>query len=191
MSYPWIVACLVVSGVFAASVHSAVRTPDSWTAFVGSTASLARRRRPAAGRLAVVVVVAESAAALALAVVVLVRVAVDEPAAPALVGPLGAAAGTGGAALLLVLAVALRRAQRDRPGTACHCFGAADEVSGRHVVRNVLLAVLALVAAAGPATSSHPHPAGVLLCCVVAVVATEAVRRLDDLSALLVPASRP
>ncbi len=185
VSYPWIVACLVTAGVFAASVHGAVRSPENRSEFVGSVVALARRPRPVARRLAVVVVVAESAVVLGTGAALLLASAGGAARAPA--GALAAAAGTGGAALLLVLAAALRRALREQPGARCHCFGAGDEVATRHVVRNLVLAAVALVPVVDlllPAPDP-PRPAGALLCAVVATVAVEAVRRLDDVAGLL------
>ncbi|MEU8423886.1 MauE/DoxX family redox-associated membrane protein [Micromonospora sp. NPDC048835] len=165
-------ARLLLALVFAVAVIGKLRTRAGFAEFVGSVRQFgvpARWASPTAR----VAVAAEAA------VVVLLAVSRTVPAglliAAGLLGVLTAA-----------MVVALRRGARP----ACRCFGAGDApIGGRHVVRNVALATVALLGLLGWATGSGPPPSAptVLFAVGVAVPLAAVVVRLDDLVALFAP----
>jgi uncharacterized membrane protein YphA (DoxX/SURF4 family) len=74
------------------------------------------------------------------------------------------AGATGALALLVPFTAVLARAVSNGSQTPCNCFGTAraDPVSSTDVVRNVLLAVLAVAALAAPRPTA-PSPAAALV----------------------------
>ncbi|MEV6299143.1 MauE/DoxX family redox-associated membrane protein [Actinoplanes sp. NPDC051861] len=167
MSYFVLGSAIALAVVFLVSGISKVR---DWPAFLESTAQLLPPGSLPVTPVAWVVVVAEFAAVALM------------PVVPAL--------GLGLAALLLIAfgiatAVAVRRGQR----AACRCFGA---LSGRplgvgHVVRNGVLAVLALSALLALFRGGALHPAGIVLAVVGGSVVAALVVLGDDIADLFVP----
>ena len=90
------------------------------------------------------------------------------------------------AALLAVFTIGIAAAIRRHAAARCACFGSAErELGPVHVVRNVFLlavAVLALLAPGGAA-----HPAGALLAALTGAVAGFITIRLDVLFDLFAP----
>jgi hypothetical protein len=119
------------------------------------------------------------AAAIAVPVVELaIAVAVPWAPRPALVA----------AAILLAgffagTALAIRRGSPAR----CACFGAATRPLGRmHLVRDVLLGAIALVAAAGGGDQHVSRPAaGIVIAAAVGLVLAQLAMALDDIADLL------
>ncbi|MFC1403028.1 MULTISPECIES: MauE/DoxX family redox-associated membrane protein [Streptacidiphilus] len=173
----YLVLCcdLVLAGVFATSAASKLRSHRARSAFVRSLDPLLGLRGRAASVTAAAVALLECAAASLWALPGAGRIG---PALSVLL--LGGFTG----ALSLTL----------RQGTAapCNCFGASQApVAVRHIVRNLLLMALGLVAALhpGPDTAPWRVPAAALLLCLLAASApVVAVARLDDLAELLRPA---
>lgn len=116
-------------------------------------------------------------------------VAAEAAAAGLLLLPPGAAvAGYTLVILLCVLfAVVIESSVRRDIRVACPCFGAsADLLNRRHLVRNGLLAAVAVIGLAGVGTA----PAGfvdVLVAAVTAVFVAAVVIRFDDVAEILVP----
>ncbi|MFI6794468.1 MauE/DoxX family redox-associated membrane protein [Streptosporangium canum] len=101
-------------------------------------------------------------------------------------GPRAALAGFLGAAVLmtvfcLVVATVIRRDIR----ASCNCFGRAGaRYSARHVVRNALLAAVALAGAVASQTAALRHPAGTALAVATGVVVALLVVVMDDVAEL-------
>ncbi|NEA35962.1 hypothetical protein G3I17_30575 [Streptomyces sp. SID13031] len=131
-------------------------------------------RRPAARA----VVVSE----LALTVLLLISAAAVVNAA---LVPVAVIAHAGAAAVLLAFTVAIVLTLRRGGRQPCRCFGAkATPLGPAHIVRNVLLLVVAF---GGLATLSGSHsiePAGAALAGVAGLVAGLLVTRFDDLTDL-------
>ncbi|MGY0233975.1 MauE/DoxX family redox-associated membrane protein [Longispora urticae] len=85
--------------------------------------------------------------------------------------------------LFAVLTLAVWRAVRARTGAVCRCFGAADTPLGtRHVVRNLLLVVVAGVGLGAAALGDGPTPlGGVLVAAGAGLVGALFVVRYEDL----------
>ncbi|MCX4385339.1 hypothetical protein OG777_00155 [Micromonospora peucetia] len=172
-------ARILLGLVFLAAVLGKLRTRAGFAGFVGSVGQFGVPARWTAP-------VARIAVATEAAVVVLLAVPSTVP-----VGLLIAAG------LLGVLTAAIVGALRRGARPACRCFGAADAPIGpRHVVRNLALAVVALLGLlAGATAGASPSPATTLLAAGLAVPLAAVVVRLDDLVALFAPtvsrATRP
>ncbi|MFD1497354.1 MauE/DoxX family redox-associated membrane protein [Streptosporangium lutulentum] len=173
MAYVVLACQVLVAVVFAAAVIS------KWSgkAFAEFTASTGRLLPPrlAGWRPARGVFAAELAAVVLLAV----------PTTAVIGFALSAVLLTGFAA---GIAGALRRGER----TPCRCFGAAGTRLGpAHLVRNLVLAVIAAVGLAvslsAPAAPVQPAPAAVLV--VASLAGAALVIRMDDLITLFAPPS--
>ncbi|MEU4338750.1 MauE/DoxX family redox-associated membrane protein [Micromonospora lupini] len=170
-------ARLLLALVFLAAVVGKLRTRAGFAEFVGSVGQFGvpARWAPPVARFAV---------AAEAAVVVLLAVGRTAPAGLVLA-----------AGLLGVLTAAIVGALRRGARPACRCFGVgAAPIGARHVTRNVVLAVVALLGLLGWATAAGPPPSAptVLLAVGVAVPLAAVVVRLDDLVALFAPTpSRP
>ncbi|MCA2185644.1 MauE/DoxX family redox-associated membrane protein [Nonomuraea cavernae] len=178
MDYPAIGCACLVALVFALSAWSKVRGRAAFREFAAATRVLAGSVRArgisdsVARTTALVVVVAEAATALLVAV------------------PYTARAGFALAVVLLTgFSVAIAASLRRGVSTSCRCFGASSApLSGRHLVRNgVLLAasVAGLVTAGGQLGS--PHPGGIAIAAVAALVVAVLLTRIDDLAELFAP----
>jgi hypothetical protein len=163
--------------VFATALVSKLR-PADFREFVETTgallpAGLRPRRRP----LGTAYLACEAA------IVLLVAVPSAVPAGMALA-----------AGVLLVLAVAISRKERRGGHVLCRCFGAGTAPLGRpHLVRNVVLAVLAVTGLAANALGSGDVDsaaaaisavAGGLFCALLVI-------RFDDLLSLFTPPPAP
>ncbi|MFB9236646.1 MauE/DoxX family redox-associated membrane protein [Plantactinospora siamensis] len=175
MRYVELTGRLLLALVFLAAVVGKLRSRAAFAGFVGSVEAfglLPRRRvRPVAG----------------------LAVAVEAAVVPLLAVPAAAPAGyAAAAALLAVLTGAILAALRRGRRPACHCFGTAGAPIGpRHVVRNVLLFLVAAAGlAASPMAGAGPPAgaAGRLLALAAAAPLAALVVRLDDLAALFAPA---
>ena len=177
MSYVMVCLSLVIAGVFGISAMSKVLGRASYAGFRDSVHHLGG-------------VPARSAQLVAVAVV-----ALELLVSAATVRPGTAPAGLGAALLMLAaFTVVLSRAVRRGTSPACHCFGAGSKpVSGRHVVRNLVLIAVAGAALAMRLLTGAPRVSapGLLLCLLVAGVVAAGVALLDDLVALLRPVPPP
>ncbi|GAA2395002.1 hypothetical protein Cme02nite_55090 [Catellatospora methionotrophica] len=91
------------------------------------------------------------------------------------------------AGVLLVFVVAIVRALRRGLAPSCRCFGSGvSRMSRIHVVRNLLLTVIALTglltAAIGTRAALNPAGAGLAVCC--GAMAAVVLIHLDDIAAL-------
>ncbi|MEU0396133.1 MauE/DoxX family redox-associated membrane protein [Streptomyces sp. NPDC006208] len=171
MYYIGLAARLLLVLVFAAAAAGKSWRRGSFDAFGSSLTALRLFPRRLSAPVAVATVVAEAVTAVLLAV-------------PATAGA--------GLALALVLLgafvagiLAARRGGRQVP---CRCFGATSMPLGiPHVIRNALLAAVAVVGLAAMASTSAPgsvHPGGLAIAGVTAAVGALMVVRMDDLLAL-------
>jgi len=170
MSYVMVCLSLVIAGVFGISAMSKVLGRASYAGFRDSVHHLGGVPARSAQLVAVAVVALE----------LLVSAATVRPGT----APAGLAAFT----------VVLSRAVRRGTSPACHCFGAGSKpVSGRHVVRNLVLIAVAGAALAMRLLTGAPRVSapGLLLCLLVAGVVAAGVALLDDLVALLRPVPPP
>ena len=153
--------------MFLVSAFSKLRGRERFTEFVSSVRAFGILPAGAVRPVAALVVLAEAA------IVVLVAV------------PVTAVAGFGLAVgLLLVLTGALAVVVRQRQRVTCRCFGPGSApVSRRHLVRNGLLIVIALVGAAGAllAPAGALHPAGTTLAIIGGATAALLVVHFDDI----------
>ncbi|MEU7854349.1 MauE/DoxX family redox-associated membrane protein [Nonomuraea sp. NPDC049141] len=159
--------------VFAISAVSKLRGRVAFTEFVATTRNLLPSRwRALSMTVSAVVVVLEAA------VPVLLSVPGWRPGGLGLAMILLAGFGAG-------IAAALRRGER----TACRCFGVSRAPLGiRHLVRNSLLAAVAVLALVGG--NSHPaDAAGLVVAGAAAGVLALLVIRFDDVIGLFVPPS--
>lgn len=155
--------------VFLASAASKLRSGQALRAFATSLSSMLAIRADRALPVAIAVTAAE-----AVAVVLLV------------VPPTRDAGFAAAVALLVVLtsgvAVVLARGGAE----PCRCFGASSTpLSGRHLVRNLLLAAVALAGLIGP-DDRHPSPWSIAVL-LAGGLAGLLVTLLDDLVALFAP----
>jgi uncharacterized membrane protein YphA (DoxX/SURF4 family) len=168
-------ACRLLIGiVFAASAYSKLRSRSEYRGFAQWLGGLPLPG-PFRGAAAAVAV-----AAIETAIVLLLI--------PTVTAPVGLVLS---AVTLAAFATGTFVTVRTGTATPCRCFGAADSpMSGWHVVRDALLA---LVAAAGAASAASPaHSAGgIALSLAVAVTVAVPVVLFDDLlSVFRLPASR-
>ncbi|MER5701589.1 MauE/DoxX family redox-associated membrane protein [Micromonospora sp. NPDC002296] len=178
MSYFTIGVRCLIGAVFLASALSKVSGRRALPAFVASLRALRLLPARAVRPVAVLVVVAEFTLCGLLAVP----------------HPAGAAAGLAGSAgLLLIFAAGIGTAVRRGTRTPCRCFGASTvPLSSRHVVRNVLLAGLAGLAAPAAAmgAAGGAPPGGLLLAASAGLVLAVLVVALDDLAVLFTAVPR-
>lgn len=171
MNYLVLGVQVVLVGVFLVSLATKVRSRTAYLEFVSGTAALLavslRRARP----LAAATTWAEAVIVVLLAV------------------PATAALGLGVAAVTLVcFAGVLVRVIRLGSPRPCRCFGqSATSVSPAHVVRNLVLAVLAGVAMVCATTDTDTAVSGLgaTLTAAISVVCVVCVVRFDDLVELL------
>ncbi|WP_217250716.1 MauE/DoxX family redox-associated membrane protein [Streptomyces sp. AC602_WCS936] len=173
MNYVIVSSQVLLGLVFLCSIAGKVGSADAYRAFRLSVAHLAPPLRRSTKTVAPLVIAAEAAVPVALVV------------------PTSVTAGFAAAALLLVgFAVALTGVLRRGETAACHCFGGSEPVAARHVVRNVLLAGVALAGAVGrPVTrgAETGSSAGLLLAVGVGVLLALLTVSLDDLAHLFGP----
>lgn len=168
MSYALIASRVLIGVVFLLAAGSKVIGPGALRAFTGSVVALQPFPR-FPGRLTPALAAGILIAELAVPVLLM--------AGPA--APFGAAL----AALLLTgFAAVLARAIGTGRDPQCRCFGATTAGRG-HVIRNLLLAAVALVVAfAGPAAPAHP--AGVVLAIAAGTLLAALFAYADELSDL-------
>jgi uncharacterized membrane protein YphA (DoxX/SURF4 family) len=168
MSYALIAGRALVGVVFLLAAGSKMIGPGAFRAFTGSVAALQPFPR-FPGRLAPALAAAVLTAELAVPVLLM--------AGPA--APLGAALA---AVMLTGFAAVLARAIAAGRDPQCRCFGATTAGRG-HVIRNLLLAAVAVVVAfAGPA--APVHPAGVVLAIAAGTLLAALFAYADELSDL-------
>lgn len=92
-------------------------------------------------------------------------------------------------ALLLVFAAGIARGLRRGSRTPCRCFGASTTPLGpHHLLRNLLLAVLAVLGATTTVVAAPGgHPAGALVAAAAGLVLGALAATLDELLALFQP----
>lgn len=164
--------------VFAVSVWSKARSPAAHRLFVDSLRPLRFLPAKSLALVAVLATGAEALVATALGCSLVTVLAGFPMWFPAL-----AAAGI----LVLVLTIGVVLAIREGTGARCACFGAAERPLGRrHVLRNILLFVIA-VAGLVTGDSAAPAPAWAALGCAAGVVVALILIRLDELADLFVP----
>lgn len=176
------VGVMVLCGVvLLVSAVSKVRSRGDYAEFVASVPAFGLPARWTS-LLAVATVVVE------FAVTVLVLVA-----SVLMVAGVGAGRWLGGAGLVLavglfgVLTVAVWRAVARRSGAACRCFGPArTSLARRHVVRNALLLLVALLGVASVFVVDSVNPVVAGVAAVVGVLGAVMVVRFDDLAELFV-----
>lgn len=173
MDYVILGCRLLLVGIFLTSLAGKVRSRQAFREFLTATATLLDVAPEPARRLGMLAMAAEAA------IVVLVIVPATVPFGFAL-----SAVTLGGFAYALV------RALKRGNAAPCHCFGAsAAPVRKLHVVRNVVLIVLALmalVATFGGMSHAVEIP-GVVITALAALVCVMLVVRLDDLAELFGP----
>ncbi|MFD7712101.1 MauE/DoxX family redox-associated membrane protein [Streptomyces sp. NPDC059786] len=101
--------------------------------------------------------------------------------------------GLGAAALLLtVFAAGIGIAARRGAHAVCACFGPSQVPLGRrHVVRNALLAAVAVTGIAASASTSPVSPGPAVVAAVSGLLTGVLITRLDDLFDLLFPSAGP
>jgi len=153
-------AAIVLAAVFAVAALAKLRRPAA------TASSFAALGLPLPGALAYAVPAVEALLAVAL-------VAAPAPAAWAAV------------VLLVAFTAVLARALARGTGVPCACFGSArratEPVSGAELVRNAMLAALAIVATGAPAGDSGVPSLSALVIVTVAVAAGRLVLGLVDL----------
>lgn len=153
-------AALVLAAVFAVAAVAKLRQPTA------TSSSFAALGLPAAGLLAYAVPAVEAALAVALVVA-------PAPAAWA------------GLVLLAVFTLVLARAIARGTDAPCACFGSArrarEPVSGVELVRNAMLAALAIVATGAPTGDTGVPSLPALVIVTLAVAAGRLVLGLVDL----------
>jgi Methylamine utilisation protein MauE len=159
--------------VFLASAASKLRSGQALRAFTTSLVSMRLVRDARARQVAVAVAVAEAVVVVLLAV------------------PLTRDIGfTAAAALLVVLAAGVAVVLTRGTAEPCRCFGASSTpLSGRHLIRNLLLTAVALAGLTGPAGQHSSTWSIVAL--LAGACAGLLVTMLDDLVALFAPAPTP
>jgi hypothetical protein len=162
---------LVIGIVLTISAFSKLRSPGSFRAFARWLASLpipGTSARPTAGLL----IAAETTIVLLLV-----------PARTATVGLALAAL------VFAVFSGGIWAVVRRGATAPCRCFGTSFVPLGRaHVLRNIVLCLIAVTGAAGSGRTAMP-PAGIILTVAVAAAAAVPVLFLDDLLALIRPAA--
>ncbi|MDK0518196.1 methylamine utilization protein MauE [Streptomyces sp. ML-6] len=109
--------------------------------------------------------------------------------------PLGDWAGSAGfvlaACLLAVFTIGLARALTGRRQAVCRCFGASEYPLGaRHIVRNIVLWMIALCGVAAHSAAGHLRPAEALLAACSGVLVGALAVVSDDLVQLFRPIRR-
>ncbi|HEX5596095.1 MAG TPA: MauE/DoxX family redox-associated membrane protein [Micromonosporaceae bacterium] len=159
--------------VFLASAGSKLRSGQALRAFASSLAAMRLVRGAFAQPVAVAVALAE---AVVMALV----------AAP----PTRHAGFAVAAALLAVLTTGVVVVLARGAAAPCRCFGtSAAPLSRRHLVRNVLLAAVAVIGLVAPV--GHPPLAGAIIALLGGALTGLLVTALDDLVTLFAPASTP
>ncbi len=156
----------LLAGVFLVSLAGKLRGRAAYAAFVAATASLLATDGRQARVLAPLTIAAEIATVGALAV--------------------GTAGLLVAAALLGCFTVALVLALRRGTTAPCRCFGASTTPIGvHHVVRNLVLAGLAVVGSIAGYDGAPLDPAALVVTALAALVCVLVTVRLDDLVAVL------
>lgn len=168
------VACrLLLATVFGIALAGKVSGQAAWAAFEESLREMAvvpEHRVTAA---------AAAAAATEATIVVCLLI----PAGPAGVAGFLLAAG-----LLTVFALAITSVVRRKSAVACRCFGTSSTpLSPRHIVRNAVLVVVALLGAVATVQTTATQLPAAILAGVAGAVVGMLVAALDDLVALLRP----
>jgi hypothetical protein len=163
----------LIGMVFLLSSASKLSGRRAYAAFVASVRELALLPARAASGVAVVVVVAELAIWFLLAVPV----------------PVAATGGFAIAALLLtVFAIGIASSVVRGARVRCRCFGASTTPLGfRHVVRNAVLAVVALVGVLAVPMSGPVQPGGLVVAISAGLLFGSFVALLDDFVELFRP----
>lgn len=166
MSYLTLACRILLGAVFVAAVFGKVRSGAAFDSFVSAIRALAVAQTRPARVVAVIVVGAEAAVV------------------PLLVTPwIGLLLAI---SLLLAFIVTIVRAQRREIIADCPCFGpSAVPLGPRHVARNAVLTVVAVVALA----TAFPQPAevnlvGLLVAGAAGITAASLIVRLDDIVSL-------
>jgi hypothetical protein len=160
-------ACrFLIAFIFAVSAFTKLRSGQDFRVFASWLTDL---RLPLAGRPAAFVMAGTEALIV-----------------PLVVLPWSAAAGMWlAAATTAALTAGTFIVARRGSSVPCRCFGpSAAALGGRHVARNLLLCVVAIVGAIGAGTAGA-RPPGIALSLVVGLVAATFVVFLDDLAAVL------
>jgi hypothetical protein len=175
LTYLFLAARLLTGGVFAVSLASKLRGRAAFRAFVASLGGLPVPGRRASRGTAVVITIAEAAITGLIVVPVTARL-----------GLLLAAA------TLATFAAGIQLAVSRGVRAPCRCFGASDIPLGRgHIIRNVLLTLIAAAGAAAGAAAAPLRPAGLALSVAVAEVAILPVLFFDDLVAVIAGPAAP
>jgi hypothetical protein len=176
MSYVVIAGRVLLGAVFLLAAVSKLAGPAAFRAFAASATALLPWS-PASTRTGSRVAGGVLAAELAVPVLLLAG-----PTAPI---------GLGVAVLLFAgFAAVLTRAVRAGTRQECRCFGpSADVVGWRHVTRNVVLAVVALVVAAG-GPAAGVHPAGVLVAIAAGALLAGLAAYADEMAELFTTPAR-
>jgi hypothetical protein len=165
------IQCLVGT-VFLVSATSKVVGRHAFCQFVTSVGGLLRLPPGRARPIALLVVVAEYAVCVLLA-----------PPQPV---PAAGLALT--AVLLASFTVVIAFALRHGVSAPCRCFGAATTPPGiRHMTRNLLLALAAIVGVVAGRTTAPVHPGGVVVAVLTGLVVGVLVCLLDDIVDLFQP----
>ncbi len=137
---------LLLSGVFAMAALSKLRDPEPFAQTVTALLASARKRSPHAGNVSHVPTPTRFGTAIARAV----PVAEMALAALLISGVAPRAAALAVLMTLVAFSAALVRLRRDPSLPACNCFGTGDGDTRAGLVRNGVLAVLALLTLASP-----------------------------------------
>ncbi|MFJ8078415.1 MauE/DoxX family redox-associated membrane protein [Streptomyces sp. NPDC096176] len=173
MSYVAIGIRCLIGVVFLVSSLSKVSRRGAFASFTASVSEMRLLPPALAGTVASAVVSAECAVCVLLVI----------PAAPAMTLGFLAAAG-----MLTTFAAAITLSLRRGGRVACRCFGASTTPLGLlHVVRNGVLASLAILAAVVDAPRGPVQGAGALAAVCAGVMAAGVVVKLDDLVGLFTP----
>ncbi|MDJ0461232.1 hypothetical protein QMK30_06150 [Streptomyces sp. H27-C3] len=163
----------LIGTVFLIAFVSKVSSRRSFAAFAGSVVELSPFPAAASRFLAFAVAAGEFLVCLLLLM------------------PAPRAAGLGfawAAVLLLVFAVAVGCAVARGTRSACRCFGASTAPLGvRHIVRNLVLAVLAAGGTAVAQTTGAGHPAGLVIAALGGLLIGGLLAALDSIVDLFRP----
>lgn len=173
MTYLALCSSMLIAGTFAISAFSKLHSRSAFAGFTAAvremTSMPARTARPVAAGVAVL----ETGIALTAAV------------------PATARAGLAAAVLLLAMFTGLLlRTITSGRRVPCNCFGASGTpASARHLVRNLILIVVAAtgLTLGSPVGHAHLAAAAVLLCAAAMVVPVAVIALLDDLAELIDP----
>jgi hypothetical protein len=172
MQYVDVASRLLLLTMFTLALASKISSRGAWGEFVESTRAMAVVGEARVQAAAVVTAIAEGA------VIVLAALPLRWA---------GSAAFVIAAGLLGCLAIAVAMVVRRGKSVTCRCFGASQTPLGvSHVVRNVLLVVIALLGLAGSLVSGSFDPFLTAVVGVFGAVLGLLVARWDDLVSLLV-----